>query len=231
MSWFRPNRYAGKLIAVEGIDGSGKSTQLSLLKRWLRSTGVIVACSECDSSPLAQSAILRGAEARRFTAASYSLLHAADLADRMERYIVPMLKAGSLVLADGYAFRACARDVARGLNRRWVRNLYSFAVRPNATFHLRLPVEIALTRVVGRGGALQHYNFGMDLGLSRSPDESFRLFQGRIQAEYDAMAREMGFHIIDATIPMRDQQQEMRQLVSQLLAGSVRRRSSAASAP
>jgi dTMP kinase len=130
-SLFAPNRSKGKLIIVEGIDGSGKSTQLSLLSQWLRSQTIAVAFSEWNSSPLVQETMRRGKKKQRLTPTTFSLLHATDFADRMERYILPLLKAGAIVCADRYTYTAFARDVARGVDRQWVRSLYRFALRPH----------------------------------------------------------------------------------------------------
>src|ERR1700756_3964432 len=128
MPVFVPNRFQGKLILVEGIDGSGKATQRSLLSQWLRSQGYAVAFSEWNSSPLVKQTTRRGKKKEMFTPTTFSLIHATDFADRMERYILPLMKSGAVVCADRYAFTAFARDVARGVGRRWVRNLYRFAM-------------------------------------------------------------------------------------------------------
>jgi dTMP kinase len=221
MSLLLPNRYRGKLIVVEGIDGSGKSTQLALLSQWLRSMGVAVAFSEWNSSPLVKETTKRGKKKEMFTPVSFSLIHATDFADRMERYIVPMLKAGAVVCADRYAYTACARDVVRGVSRRWVRNLYKFAVRPNLAFYFRVPLDIALGRILGGRHAIKYYEAGMDLGLSRNIEESFRIFQGRILEEYDAMIGEMGFHVIDASQSIEGQQRQMRDTVLRELGASL----------
>ncbi len=223
MSYFRPNRYRGKLIVVEGIDGSGKSTQISLLSQWLRSEGLAVAFSEWNSSPLVRETTKRGKKKEMFTPATFSLIHATDFADRLETYITPLLKAGAIVCADRYAYTAYARDVVRGVSRRWVRNLYRFAVKPSIAFYFRVPLDIALGRILGGRDALKYYEAGMDLGLSRNIEESFRLFQGRILEEYDAMAEEMGFHVIDATKSIEDQQKEMRRIVTAEIGESLRK--------
>jgi dTMP kinase len=211
------NRYDGKLIVVEGIDGSGKSTQLSLLSQWLRAQGYAVAFSEWNSSPLVRQTTRRGKKKAMFTATTFSLIHATDFADRMESYILPLVKAGAVVCADRYAGTAFARDVARGLSGRWVRNLYKFALRPNLTFYFRVPLDVAIQRIVGGRNAIKYYEAGMDLGLSHDIEESFRLFQGRILDEYEAMADEMGFHVIDATQSIEEQQQQMRAIVKESL--------------
>ncbi len=222
MTLFARNRYRGKLIIVEGIDGSGKSTQLSLLSQWLRSEGVAVAFSEWNSSPLVKETTRRGKRKEMFTPTTFSLIHATDFADRMERYLVPMLKAGAVVCADRYAYTAFARDVVRGVGRRWVRNLYRFAIRPNLAFYFRVPLEVALGRILGGRDALKYYEAGMDLGLSRNVVESFRLFQGRILEEYESMADEMGFHVIDATGSIEEQQRQMREIVMGEIGESLR---------
>ncbi len=214
MSRFAPNRYRGKLIIVEGIDGSGKSTQLSLLSQWLRSQRLAVSFSEWNSSDMVKGTTRRGKKKQMFTPTTFSLIHATDFADRHERYILPMLKAGAVVCADRYAYTAFARDAARGVSREWVRNLYSIAVKPNLAFYFRVPLDVALDRILGGRAALKYYEAGMDLDLSLNIVESFRIFQGRILEEYEAMAGEMGFHVIDATQSIEAQQQQMRQIVT-----------------
>jgi dTMP kinase len=223
MPYFRTNRYRGKLIVVEGIDGSGKSTQLSLLSQWLRSEGFAVAFSEWNSSPLVRETTKRGKKKEMFTPTSFSLIHATDFADRLEGYITPLLKAGAVVCADRYAYTAYARDVVRGVSRVWVRNLYRFAIRPNLRFYFKVPLDIALGRILGGRDALKYYEAGMDLGLSRNIEESFRIFQGRILEEYDQMTAEMGFHVIDATQSIEAQQQQMRQIVMDEIGDSLRK--------
>src|ERR1700688_3536776 len=189
-----PNRHRGKLIVVEGIDGSGKSTQLALLSQWLRLRGYAVTFSEWNSSPLVRETTRRGKKKEMFTPTSFSLIHATDFADGLEHYVVPLLKAGAVVCADRYAYTAFARDVVRGVDRSWVRNLYRFAIQPNLAFYFKVPLDVALGRILGGRDALKYYEAGMDLDLSRNIEESFRIFQGRILEEYESMIEEMGFH-------------------------------------
>lgn len=207
---------------MEGIDGSGKSTQLALLSQWLRSQGYAVAFSEWNSSPLVRETTRRGKKKEMFTPTTFSLIHATDFADRMESYILPMVKAGALVCADRYAYTAFARDVARGVNRRWVRNPYKFALRPDPRFYFRAPLDVALQRILGGRNAIKYYEAGMDLGLSRNTEESFRIFQGRILDEYEAMAEEMGFRVIDATLSIEEQQRQMREIVMEVLGAHLK---------
>ena len=199
---------------MEGIDGSGKSTQLSLLSHWLRSQGYAVAFSEWNSSPLVRQATRRGKKKEMFTPTTFSLIHATDFADRMESYILPLVKAGAIVCADRYAYTAFARDVARGVHRNWVRNLYRFALRPNLSFYFRVPLDVALGRILGGRDAIKYYEAGMDLGLSYERAESFRLVQARILEEYDKMVDTDNFVVLDGTLPVNKLQKQMRDIVA-----------------
>lgn len=204
----------GRLFVVEGIDGSGKSTQLDLLYKWLVSEGYLVVFTEWNSSPLVRRTTQRGKRDRLLTPLTFSLIHAADLADRMERQVIPALKAGAIVLADRYIYTAFARDGARGLPAAWVRRVYSFAVRPTVAFYFKVPLDEALRRILIGRPELKWYEAGMDLGLSPDPYECFRLFQQRILKQYEAMIEEFGLTVIDATRPLVQQQQQVRALIS-----------------
>lgn len=214
-----PRRYGqhhfpGRLIVVEGIDGSGKSTQLSLLHKWLESRHYGVVFSEWNSSSLVKDTTKLGKKKKMLTPATFSLIHATDFADRTERSILPLLKAGALVLCDRYIYTAFARDVARGMDRAWVRDLYTFAVRPTIAFYFRVPLETAIGRLNDARDGFKFYEAGMDLALSDDAEESFRLFQGRIITEYEKMIPEFGLTVIDATLPIEAQQAQVRRIVS-----------------
>ena len=208
-----PNDFPGRLFVVEGIDGSGKSTQLSLLHKWLESKGYGVVFSQWNSSPLVKDTTKLGKKKKLLTPATFSLIHATDFADRTERSILPLLKAGAVVLCDRYTYTAFARDVARGIDRQWVRELYGFAVQPTVVFYFRVPLETAIGRLLDGRDGFKFYEAGMDLDLSDDPEESFRLFQGRIIAEYEKMIPEFGLTVIDATLPIEIQQTRIRQIV------------------
>ncbi|MBI3946928.1 MAG: dTMP kinase [Armatimonadetes bacterium] len=214
-----PNTYEGKLIVVEGIDGSGKSTQIDLLHKWLQAQGRSVYFSEWNSSELVKATTKLAKKKRMFTPTTFSLLQATDFGDRWENRILPMLKAGVIVLADRYAFTAFARDVARGVDRQWVRNLYSFAPRPDIALYFRVPLDIAVDRILSARAKLKFYEAGMDLGLSDNMVTSFRLFQQRIVGEYDRMVEEFNFTVIDGTLPIQRQQQQVRRIASAVLDG------------
>jgi len=206
----------GKLIVVEGIDGSGKSTQIKLLYKWLEARGEQVFFTEWNSSALVRQATKRGKKKNLLTPSTFSLLHATDFADRMTYHILPYLKAGMTVLADRYIYTAFARDIARGVDPRWVRDLYSFALQPDATFYFRVPLDVATARILSMRAKIKFYEAGMDLGLSTDPVESFRLFQGRVLKEYDRMAPEYKFKVVDGTRSIDSQQQKVRSVVARL---------------
>jgi dTMP kinase len=206
--------YPGALVVVEGIDGSGKSTQLHLLKRWLEVGGFRTHFTEWNSSPLVASATRRGKQRRSLTPVTFSLIHAADFADRYERQILPLLRSGHLVLADRYIYTAYARDGARGCPSSWLHNLYRFATLPDVTFYFRAPLEIAVDRILSGRPRLKYYEAGMDLGLSLDRPESFRLFQAMILDRYDRMVETDNFVLMDGTLPVHQLQQQMRDIVS-----------------
>lgn len=216
----KPHNYPGRLFIVEGIDGSGKSTQIELLYKWLLALGYNVFFSEWNSSPLVKSTTRMGKRKRMFTPTTFSLIHATDFADRLENYIVPLLKAGVIVLADRYAYTAFARDVARGVPRCWVRNLYDFAVKPDIAFYFRVPLEVSVRRILSGRARIKYYEAGMDIGLCEDARESFKHFQQLIIQEYEAMVEEFNFTLMDGSRPIEEQQREMRRITQAVLARS-----------
>ena len=203
----------GKLIAVEGLDGSGKSTQIYLVNRWLQSEGYRVFFTEWNSSILVKEATRKGKKRQLLTPSTFSLIHATDFTDRYERQILPMLKAGYIVLCDRYIFTSFARDAVRGNDRDWLRKLYGYARVPDITFFFKLPLETALGRILEGRPQLKYFEAGMDLNLSPDIYESFRIFQGRVLDEYIRMTSEFGFTVVDATRPVHTQQQHVRRLI------------------
>ena len=214
----QPHSFPGKLIIVEGIDGSGKSTQLLLLQKWLEAKGFNVFFTEWNSSELVRETTRRAKKNKTLTPTTFSLLHATDFASRLYHEILPPLKAGMVVLADRYVYTAFARDGVRGVSRAWVRKLYNFAICPDLAFYYQVPIDVAIDRLLGGTRAqLKYYEAGMDMGLSLDLNESFRLFQSRILSEYDKIVSEFDLLVMDATKDIETQQSEMRQLVSKAL--------------
>src|SRR6516165_1040996 len=212
-----PHPYPGKLIVVEGIDGSGKSTQLSLLYRWLLSRGYKVFFTEWNSSILVRRSMRRGKKKDLLTPTTFSLLHAVDFADRLTYKIIPPLKAGMVVLADRYVHTAFARDVARGVHPDWVRAVYRFAPRPDLALYFRVPIEVSLDRLLTGRAKLKYHEAGMDVGLSADPAQSFRIFQSRVLEFYDELTHEFELRTIDATGEIPEQQRMFRQIVQDVV--------------
>jgi dTMP kinase len=212
-----PGELPGKLIAVEGLDGSGKSTQIYLVKRWLELEGYKVFFTEWNSSLLVRRSTKRGKKRHLLTPTTFALIHCTDFADRYERQILPMLHAGYIVVADRYIYTAFARDAARGCDRAWIRKLYSYARHPDVTFLFDAPLSVALTRIITGRPQLKFYEAGMDMGLSKDPFESFQILQGRMYEEYQHMVGEYNFVRIDATRSPGLQQREVRDLLQKYI--------------
>ncbi|MDK9699669.1 MAG: dTMP kinase [bacterium] len=213
----RTSKETGILIAVEGLDGSGKSTQIYLVKRWLELEGYKVFFTEWNSSPLVKSATKRGKKKTMLSPSTFALIHATDLADRYESQIQPLLQAGYIVLADRYVFTAFARDTVRGCDREWIRKLYGFARLPDLTFFFDVPLETALSRILDGRPQLKYYEAGLDIGLSTDPYESFRLFQAKIREEYLVLAKEFKFLTVNASRLPDVQQLEVRAMIRKMI--------------
>ena len=220
----KKHSYPGKLFIVEGVDGSGKSTQIMLLKKWLESEGYSVFFTEWNSSELVKETTKEGKKKNLLTPTTFSLLHATDFADRLNYQIIPPLKAGMIVLADRYAYTAFARDAVRGVSPTWVRNLYSFAVKPDISFYFDVPVAIACERILTNRVELKFHEAGMDLRLHSDPQESFKIFQARIVDQYKKMIDEFSLTPIDAQLEIHDQQKIVRENVKEALKGYSKKR-------
>jgi dTMP kinase len=212
-----PHEYPGRLIVVEGIDGSGKSTQLQLAMRYLQARGFPTFFTEWNSADLVKAVTKKGKKKQTLTPLTFSLLHATDFAHRLVHNILPPLKAGMIVLSDRYTYTAFARDVVRGVDRRWVRRVYSFAPRPDLAMYFKVPIEVSVQRLLSGRAQLKDYEAGMDLGLAADKVSSFKLFQSRILDEYAGISREYGLTQIDASRSIGEQQQIVRNLIDQML--------------
>ena len=190
--------YEGLLVVIEGTDGSGKSTQLELLKKSLQDQSYGVMVSEWKTSRLIADVIDDAKDRNLLNATTYSLLYAADFADRLENQIIPALKSGFVVLLDRYYYTALARDVVRGQNIEWVKNLYDYAPEPDLVFYLDMPVDVLLKRIIGTTG-LDFYESGRDVGFSTDFYKSFEIYQNKCLEQYEKMKKLYGFISIDGT--------------------------------
>jgi dTMP kinase len=188
----------GKLIVVEGADGSGRTTEVALLKAWLEVEGHAVVDTGLRRSDLVSAEIDRAKQGHTLGATTMALLYSVDFADQLENKIIPALSAGSTVLADRYIYTLMARAIARGASRAWARELYAFAVRPDLILFLDARPEILLHRAIAKYGSLDYWESGMDLCLSRDLFESFFLYQDRLSREFGWMVGEYGFQQVDA---------------------------------
>jgi dTMP kinase len=213
-----PHSFPGKLIIVEGIDGSGKSTQLQLAMRHLQARGLRPFFTEWNSADVVKAVTKKGKKKMTLTPMTFSLLHATDFAHRLAHNILPPLKAGMIVLADRYVYTAFARDVIRGCDRAWVRRVYQFAPRPDRAFYFNVPIDVSVSRILSGRAKLKDYEAGMDLGISTDPVESFKVFQGRILKEYRNIVGEYGLTEINATLSIGEQQRLVRDLIDETLA-------------
>ena len=208
--------YDGLLIVIEGTDGSGKSTQIDKLKRWIEDQSYGVMVSEWKTSKFIADAINDAKDRNLLNATTFSLLYAADFADRLEQVIIPALKAGFVVILDRYVYTAYARDVVRGHNIEWLKNLYDYAPEPDMVFYLDVPVEILLKRIIGTTG-LDYWESGRDIGLSTDFYKSFQIYQGKCLDAYQKMIDEYGFISIDGTKSPKEIHKKITSHVGDLL--------------
>jgi len=215
MKTFGEMGYPGRLIAVEGLDGSGKTTQIHLLQRWLEKQKLKVFFSEWNSSELVKSATSRGKKMFLLTPTTFSLIHATDFADRYDRHLLPLIRAGYIVLCDRYIFTAFARDVVRGCKPDWVRGIYSFAALPDIVFFFKTDLDVSLKRILDGRPQLKYYEAGMDMGYSNDPVTSFKIFQGKLLQEYVKMSNEFNFVEVNGNLCVEEQQAYVRKVVAE----------------
>eukprot|EP00164_Ancoracysta_twista_P001487 GFYU01001947.1.p1 GENE.GFYU01001947.1~~GFYU01001947.1.p1 ORF type:complete len:795 (-),score=285.43 GFYU01001947.1:117-2501(-) len=233
--------YPGRLIVVEGLDGSGKSTQLSLLHERLEQEGYTVVITRWNSSPLLSMTIKKVKRNRELTPVTFTMMQATDLAETVLKVITPALERGEVVLCDRYFYTSLARDSVRGSDPKWLRSLYTFTLQPDLVMYFKVPVETAIGRVMKRrinptddddsdgsdaeeGGKkekplVNYYEAGLDLNLCDDPVQNFHEFQKRVKAAYDNMAPEFGFRVIDASRSIEEQYEEVGSLISHVCAG------------
>ncbi|MEC7254829.1 MAG: dTMP kinase [Candidatus Thermoplasmatota archaeon] len=205
----------GLLIAVEGMDGSGKSTQAMLLFNWIRALGLPVHHTEWNSSPVVAAATKAGKDSKRLKPQTFHLIHAADFADRWSKQIEPMLEVGGIVICDRYKFTAMARDGARGVDRETIESNYSFAREPDVTLYFDIPPEIGYDRIVKGRPTLKYYEAGLDMGWTFDPFESYKILQSKIKEIYDGLVEDERIVRVDARGTVTEVQSRVRALIKQ----------------
>lgn len=217
------NDLKGKLIAIEGTDGVGRSTHIELLQEWLEVQGYGVITTGWTRSNLMSKTIEEAKQGNIVDRWSFSLLYATDFADRLEHQIIPALRSGFIVLADRYIYTAFARDSVRSGDRNWIRNVFGFAVVPDLVCYLRIDVDTLALRVIETKG-MNYWESGMDLKLSADLYDSFKKYQGLLIEEFDKMAEEFGLYVVDARKPPEEIQEALRAKIEPILKNGQRDR-------
>jgi dTMP kinase len=211
--------YPGRIVAIEGTDGVGRSTQIRLLREWLEVLGYGVVETGWTRSRLMQPTIELAKASNTLNKLTFVLLYACDFADRLEKEIIPALKAGFIVLADRYIYTALARAGVRGVDSQWVRRMYGFAIAPHLVFYLKIDAD-ALARRVLEAGGMAYWESGMDMKAGHDIYDNFRAYQRLLLKEYAAMADEFGFRVIDGRKPVTAIQDELRRQIGEFLEGA-----------
>lgn len=215
----QPEELAGKLIAVEGADGSGRSTQIAALVEWLEITGHATVQVGLKRSTLVSEELERAQNGNILSRTTLSLFYATDFADQLENVILPALKAGFIVLADRYIYTLMARDMVRGMDIAWLKNLYGMALKPDAVFYLAIEPTELVQRNLAKTATLDYWESGMDLGLSRDLFDSFLEYQTLMQTAFRKLQKTYGFTIVDGTRAVDEVNAELRKKIDLVLAG------------
>jgi dTMP kinase len=213
----REPKFAGKLFAIEGADGSGRSTQIGMLSQWLEANGYAVRHMGLRRSNLVSEELEEAKQGNVLTHTTMSLFYATDFFDQLVHEIIPALRAGLIVIADRYIYTLMARDLVRGADRAWTRNLYSPALVPDAVFYFRVSAAQLVDRNFQKNSTLDYWESGMDLGLSRDMFSSFVKFQRMLQNEFQKMQKEYGFDVINGNSRVDTIQRELRKKIGGLL--------------
>src|SRR5713101_5785348 len=214
---------SGSLIVIEGTDGVGRSTQIEQLTPWLEVMGYAVANTGWTRSPLLSETINEAKAGHELTVTTFSLLYAADFADRLENEIIPALRAGFIVIADRYMYTAFARNAVMGADRQWTRELFGYALVPDLVLYLKIDMEHLIPRVL-EGKGMDYWESGMHLALGSDIFDSFMRYQTRLIREYNRLAREFAFTTVDARRPVDEIQTDLRAHISAYLSRSKQAR-------
>lgn len=219
----------GKLIVIEGTDGVGRSIQIADLQKWLEVKGCGVTTTGWTRSPLMGKTIDEAKSGHSLNVNTFSLLYAADFADRLEHEIIPALKAGFIVLADRYIYTAFARAIVRGADREWIKQVFGFALEPDVVFYMKIGIENLIPRVINTqtlnerywedesGEGMDYWESGMDLKLGEDFYDSFVEYQKRILEEFDFMTAEFNFNLVDASKSFEETNRKLKEGILSIL--------------
>ncbi len=216
---FPLDQLAGRLIVVEGADGSGRSTQIALLVEWLEGGGHATVQVGLKRSTLVSEELAQAQQGNILSRTTLSLFYATDFADQLENIILPALKAGFVVLADRYIYTLMARDMVRGMDEAWLKNLYGIALEPDAVFYLNVPPEELVQRSFAKNTALDYWESGMDLGLSRDMFDSFLQYQTAMEKTFRHLQSTYGFTIVDGMRSAEAINADLQKKISAVLLG------------
>ncbi len=219
LAYLKPSQIKGKLIAIEGTDGTGRSTQVALLKNWLEVQGYAVLETGWARSNLMQKSIELAKSGNIMDRMTFTLLYATDFADRFENQIMPALKSGHIVLTDRYIFTAFVRDAVREPDQQWIRNLFGFAIIPHLVIYLKIKVEDLIPRVIETGG-MNYWEAGMDLHMGQDLFDSFANYQSALIKEYDKLAKEFSFEVVEAEKSVEEIHDKIKERVKDILSSS-----------
>ncbi len=214
-----PVQLTGKLIVVEGADGSGRSTQISRLVTWLEGGGHATVQVGLKRSTLVSEELEQAKHGNILSHITLSLFYATDFADQLENIILPALKAGFMVLADRYIYTLMVRDLVRGMDEAWLQKLYGIALVPDAVFYLNVSSQELVQRNFSKNRALDYWESGMDLGLSRDMFDSFLKYQGLVQDQFRRLQSTYGFTIVDGERSVDEVNTELMHKIESILAG------------
>ncbi len=206
----------GRLIVIEGTDSVGRSTQLNRLRPWLESSGYAVVDTEMTRSVLAGPGLKKAKEGHTLGPITLNLFYATDFVDRFENQIIPALRAGFIVLTDRYIYSLIARAVVRGADAQWIRSIYGLALKPDVILYLKIDIHDLIPRVLQRGG-FDYWESGMDMRLGPDLFESFVNYQTRLLKQFDDMSGEYGFQSIDASLPIEQVTEQLKESIFPLL--------------
>jgi dTMP kinase len=215
----KPEELGGKLIVIEGADGSGRSTQIAGLVDWLEISGHPTVQVGLKRSTLVSEELEKAREGNVLSRTTLSLFYATDFADQLENIILPALKAGFIVLSDRYIYTLMARDMVRGMDGAWLKNLYGIAPEPDAVFYLSLEPEELVQRNLSKKATLDYWESGMDLGLSRNVFDSFLKYQAAMGEAFHQLQKSYQFDIINANHAVDSVNRELRRKISAVLGG------------
>ena len=215
----KPEDLGGKLIVIEGADGSGRSTQIAELVNWLETNGRPTAQVGLKRSSLVSEELEKAQEGNVLSRTTLSLFYATDFADQLSNIIIPALKAGFIVLADRYIYTLMARDMVRGMDEKWLKNLYGIAPVPDAVFYLSVEPEELVQRNLSKKATLDYWESGMDLGFSRNVFDSFLKYQEAMGEAFRQLQKTYKFEIIDANRPVNSVNKELRKKISAVIEG------------